>query len=151
MEPTFFVTSETAQPKTVFQSAAAADLFMDVLLGYRHEQKYLLHEFALIPERFHALLTPAPLVPLERVLHFIKAEFSFRLKASFPVWQARFTNHRIRDEKDFGLHCEFIWRSPVQAGLARRPEDYLFSSASGRYALDPVPDADLGCLSGKTG
>jgi putative transposase len=140
MEQTYFVTSETAQRTTVFQSDGAADLFMDVLLGYRREQKYLLHEFVLMPDRFHGLITPAPQVSLERAVHFIKGGFSFRLKSSVPVWQARFTNHGIRDSEDFERHCEFIWASPVRSGLAPKPEDYLFSSAGGRYELDPAPE-----------
>jgi len=140
MEQTYFVTSETAQGKTVFQSDGAAELFMDVLLGYRREQKYLLHEFVVMPGRFHGLITPAPQLSLERAVHFIKGGFSFRLKSSVPVWQARFTNYRIRDSEDFERHCEFIWASPVRAGLVLKPEDYLFSSAGGRYELDPVPE-----------
>jgi putative transposase len=140
MEQTYFVTSETAQGTTVFQSEQAADLFMDVLLGYRREQKYLLHEFVLLPDRFHGLITPAAQLSLERVVHFIKGGFSFRLKSSVPVWQARFTSHGIRDGEEFGRHCEFIWASPVRAGLAPKAEDYLFSSAGGRYELDPAPE-----------
>lgn len=139
MEQTYFVTSETAERTTVFQLGAAADLFMDVLLGYRREQKYLLHEFVLMPDRFHGLITPAPQLSVERAVHFIKGGFSFRLKSSVPVWQARFTNHGIRDREDFERHCEFIRASPVRAGLALKPDEYLFSSAGGRYELDPVP------------
>jgi len=140
MEQTYFVTSETAQRTTVFQSDTAAELFMDVLLGYRREQKYLLHEFVLMPDRFHGLITPAAELSLERAVHFIKGGFSFRLKSSAPVWQARFTNHGIRDSEEFERHCQFIWASPVCAGLAPKPEDYLFSSAGGRYELDPAPE-----------
>jgi len=113
---------------------------MDVLLGYRREQRYLLHEFVLMPDRFHGLITPTPEVSLERAVHFIKGGFSFRLKSSVPVWQASFTNHGIRDSEDFERYCEFIWASPVRSGLAPKPEDYLFSSAGGRYELDPAPE-----------
>ncbi|MFZ1918827.1 MAG: transposase [Terriglobales bacterium] len=140
MEQTYFVTSETAQRTMVFQSDRAADLFMDVLLGYRRQQKYLLHEFVLMPDRFHGLITPAPEVSLERAVHFIKGGFSFRLKSSVAVWQARFTNHGVRDREDFERYCEFIWASPVRSGLASKREDYLFSSAGGRYELDPAPE-----------
>ena len=87
MEQTYFVTSETAQGTNVFQSDRAADLFMDVLLGYRRERKYQLHEFVLLPDRFHGLITPAQEVSLERAVHYIKGGFSFRLKSGVPVWQ----------------------------------------------------------------
>ncbi len=74
------------------------------------------------------------------VVHFIKAGFSFRLKSAALVWQAGFVNHTISDESDFARHCELIWRSPVRSGLVRNPEQYTFSSASGRYAVDPPPE-----------
>ncbi len=139
MNRTFFITSVAAQRRTLFQRDAAADLFVEVLLHYRNEGKYLLHEFVVMPDHFHALITPTHDVSLEKAVQFIKGGFSFRLKSNMPVWQASFTNHRIRDEEDFERHREYIHMNPVRAGLAARKEDYRHSSASGRFALDPMP------------
>lgn len=139
MDRTFFITTTTAQRKTIFQVTKTAELFIDVLFHYRLERKYLLHEFVVMPDHFHALITPAFRISLERVVQFIKGGFSFRLKSRFPVWQSSFTNHRIRDNEDFEAHREYIWTNPARAGLARRPDEYLFSSASGKYSLDSAP------------
>jgi REP element-mobilizing transposase RayT len=59
MERTFFITSVTAQRKTLFQTAAAADLLLDVFLHYRAQGKYRLHDLVIMPDHFHALITPA--------------------------------------------------------------------------------------------
>ncbi len=139
MDRTFFITSVTAQRRALFQRTAAADLLVDVFLGYREMGKYLLHDFAIMPEHFHALITPAPEISLERAVQFIKGGFSFRLKSSLPAWQASFTNHRIRDDEDFVRHREYIRMNPVRAGLVRKQEDYPHSSATGQFALDPMP------------
>jgi putative transposase len=139
MDRTFFITSVTAQRRTLFQRDAAADLLVDVFLHYRSQGKYLLHDFVIMPDHFHALITPAPEISLERAVQFIKGGFSFRLKSSLPVWQASFTNHRIRDDEDFEQHREYIRMNPVRAGLARRVEDYPHSSATGKFALDAMP------------
>ena len=139
MNRTFFITSVAAQRRTVFQTDAAANLFIDVLLHYRNQGKFLLHEFVVMPDHFHALITPAYEISLERAVQFIKGGFSFRLKSKLPVWQAGFTNHRVRDEEDFEGHREYIWMNPVRARLARTPEKYRYSSANGRFALDPMP------------
>ena len=139
MDRTFFITSVTAQRRTLFQRAAAADLFIDVLLYYRSQRKYLLHEFVVMPDHFHALITPACEISLERAVQFIKGGFSFRLKSKLPVWQASFTNHRIQDEIDYERHREYIWMNPVRAGLVQRAEEYLYSSANRRFAMDPMP------------
>ena len=138
MERTFFITSVTAQRRTLFRSTAAADLFLDVFLHYRAQGKYQLHDLVIMPDDFHALITPAMEISLERTVQFIKGGFSFRLKSRFPVWQASFTNHRIRDAEDFERHREYIRMNPVRAGLVRKPEEYPYSSATNRFALDVV-------------
>ena len=138
MERTFFITSVTAQRRTLFRSTAAADLFLDVFLHYRAQGKYQLHDLVIMPDHFHALITPAMEISLERTVQFIKGGFSFRLKSRFPVWQASFTNHRIRDAEDFERHREYIRMNPVRAGLVRKPEEYPYSSATNRFALDVV-------------
>jgi len=138
-ERTFFVTSSTWEKRGLLQSARAAGLLIDVLYQYREQGKYLLHEFVIMPDHFHALITPALEISLEKAVQFIKGGFSFRLKSKLPVWQPSFTNHRIRDAEDFERHCEYIRMNPVRAGLAAKAEDYPYSSASGKFALDPVP------------
>jgi putative transposase len=139
MDRTFFITSVTAERRALFQRIVAADLLVDVFLSYRDQGKYLLHEFVIMPDHFHALITPAPEISLERAVQFIKGGFSFRLKSGLPVWQASFTNHRIRDEEDFAQHRQYIRMNPVRAGLAQRAEDCPHSSATGNFVLDAMP------------
>jgi putative transposase len=141
MDRTFFITSVAAQRRALFQHADTADLLVDVFLHYREQGKYLLHDFVIMPDHFHALITPADEISLERAVQSIKGGFSFRLKSSLPVWQASFTNHRIRDKRDFEQHREYIRMNPVRARLAARVEDYSHSSAIGKFALDAMPGA----------
>jgi REP-associated tyrosine transposase len=139
MDRTFFITSVTAQRRTLFQRDAAADLLVDVLQHYRSEGKYHLHDFVIMPDHIHALITPAVEISLERAVQFIKGGFSFRLKSKLPVWQPSFTNHRIRDSEEFERHREYIRMNPVRAGLVGKVEDYAYSSASRKLTLDPMP------------
>ena len=136
MDRTFFITSVTAQRRALFSRDATADLLVDVFLHYRGQGKYLLHDFVIMPDHFHALITPADAISLERAIQFIKGGFSFRLKSSLPVWQASFTNHRVRDDEDFERHREYIWNNPVLAGLVDKVEVYSYSSATGKFRLD---------------
>jgi len=48
------------------------------MLGYQLQEKYLLHEFVLMPDHFHLLITPTS--TLERALQLIRGGFSFRLQ-----------------------------------------------------------------------
>jgi putative transposase len=67
---TYFITADTFQTHGLFQSDRMAGLFLDVLLSYRAQGKYLLHEFVIMPDHFHLLITPTS--TLERALQLIK-------------------------------------------------------------------------------
>jgi putative transposase len=125
----------------IFRSETRARLLVEVLFDYRTQGKYLLHEFVVMPDHAHVLITPALEISLERAMQFIKGGFSFRLRKveKVEVWQESFTNHRIRDAEDYERHCEYIRLNPVRARFAARPEDYPYSSAFGRIQLDAVP------------
>jgi len=46
------------------------------------------------------------------------------------VWQKRFWEHLIRDERDLHRHMDYIYYNPVKHGLAKRPGDWPWSSFS---------------------
>ena len=135
----FFVTTNTAGRLPIFRRDTTARLLIDTLAHYREQRKFLLHEFVIMPDHIHLLLTPSVEVSLERAMQFIKGGFSFRLKSGGPVWQASFTNHRIRDLEDFEQHREYIRMNPVRARLARIPEAYPYCSAAGALQMDTLP------------
>jgi putative transposase len=68
----------TFQKRRLLQSDPMASLFIDVLLHYRQQGKFLLHEFVVPPDHFHLLITPTE--SLERALQLIKGAFSYRTK-----------------------------------------------------------------------
>ena len=108
---------------------------MDVLLHYREQMRNILHEFVIMPDHLHLLLTPEADISLKRALQLIKGGFSYRLREAKRglVWQESFTNHRIRDEHDYERHARYIRMNPVRARLVERPEMYPYSSASARF------------------
>jgi len=113
---------------------------MELLAHYREKKKYVLHEFVIMPDHLHLLLTPAPEISIERATQLIKGGFSYRLGKAVSananresIWQESFTNHRIRDEQDYERHAEYIRMNPVRAGLAQMAELYPYSSASMKF------------------
>jgi REP-associated tyrosine transposase len=64
------------QRKSLFQVEKIASLFIEVLMNYRSEKKYLLHEFVVMPDHLHLIITPTQ-ITLERALQLIKGGFSF--------------------------------------------------------------------------
>jgi len=120
-----------------------AELFVKALLEYRNQQKFRLHEFVLMRDHVHVLLTIGPETTVERALQFIKGGFSFRagreLDFRGPVWQRGFSEVRVLDEASFRSHVEYIRNNPVRAHLVDSPEQYPYSSACPGYHLDPPP------------
>ncbi|MFZ0310984.1 MAG: transposase [Candidatus Sulfotelmatobacter sp.] len=137
---TFFVTTVTWQRVPIFRKDTRALLLIDVLLDYRNQGKYLLHEFVVMPDHLHILLTPAAGISVERAVQFIKGGYSYRLRKEekIRIWQQSFTNHRIRDTEDYERHCEYILVNPVRAGLVRDAA-YPFSSTGVQCRLDGMP------------
>jgi putative transposase len=56
------------------------------------------------------------------------------------VWQRRYWEHLIRDDRDFSAHLEYIHLNPVRHGLVSAPRDWPHSTflkwvANGSYDL----------------
>jgi putative transposase len=119
-----------------------ASLFIEVMLSYRTEKKYLLHEFVVMPDHLHLILTPQG-ITLERAMQLIKGGFSFQLnknlKTKKDIWQPSFFDRRIRDSLEYQKYKDYIWQNPVKRSLAKTPEEYPYSSANPSFKLDPVP------------
>src|SRR3989475_2802773 len=137
----YFITASTFQKRSLFQSERMAQLFIEVLLHYRRQGKYLLHEFVLMPDHFHVLITPA--ITLERALQLIKGGFSFRARKELgfggEIWQTSFYDRRVRDIKEDYTFLEYICFHPVQRGVAFLPEEYPFGSARPGFYFDGLP------------
>jgi putative transposase len=137
---TYFVTSDTWERRALFRTETWARLFFKVLLSHRGDS-YLLHEFVLMPDHFHLLITP--MLALERAVQLIKGGFSFRVKEEFrsnvEIWRRGFADHRIRDFEDFDNHVHYIHLNPVKKHLCARPQDYRYSSAYPGWKLDLIP------------
>jgi REP element-mobilizing transposase RayT len=75
---TFFVTSSISDRRNLLQSDRSAGLFIRVLYSYRAQGQFRLHEFVVMPDHFHTLLTVEGHMTIERATQFIKGGFAFR-------------------------------------------------------------------------
>jgi putative transposase len=131
---TYFITTNTVGRRALFLTERLPAIWIETLFHYREHGDYRIHEFVLMPEHFHLLITPSGHVSLEKALQLVKGGSSFRFKAEAgftgEVWQRGFTDHRIRDEFDYVEHRKYIHGNPVRRGLVVAPAEYRFSSAS---------------------
>jgi putative transposase len=64
-----------------------------------------------------------------------KATHTRRRKGEVCIWQRRFWEHRIRDERDLYRHINYIHYNPVKHGWVQRVEDWSWSTYH-RYLKD---------------
>jgi putative transposase len=114
--------------------------------------------FVLLPDHLHCIWTlPEGDSDFSTRWRLIKSAFtracgetyrgivygSRRQKGEQAVWQRRFWEHQIRDERDLIQHMEYIHYNPVKHGLVRAPKDWEYSSFH-RYVRNGVYDREWG-------
>jgi putative transposase len=141
---TFFITSICAGHRFLLQSDRMKLLLLEHMNEQRNKRRLQLYEYVYMPDHVHFLLTPGEDVSLEKCLQFVKGGFSFKvkkiLKLNTEVWQNGFTEHRIKDYADFVFHVRYIHENPVKKKLVSMAQEYVYSSASDRKNVDPVPE-----------
>lgn len=87
--------------------------------------------WVLLPEHLHCIWTlPEGDMNFSKRWGLIKANFSRELKGqrTTPVWQNRFWEHLIRDDRDLQTHLDYIHYNPVKHGLVESPKDWPYST-----------------------
>ena len=96
-------------------------------------QQYELHSWVIMPNHVHLLLTPR--VSVSKLLRSLKAVTAKRAnlllkRTGKPFWQDESYDRLVRGNDEFRRIRCYIESNPVTAGLAKTPEEYLWSSAS---------------------
>ena len=140
---TYFVTTKTWANRSLFRVPENAEIAIEVLLRHRATGAYLLHEFVLMPDHMHLLLTPGPTTTVEKVMQLIKGGTSYeihkRREHQMEIWQPGFHEQTVRDQRDFRSKVEYIRMNPVAARLVEAPEQWPHGSARSRVQLDGQP------------
>ena len=116
--------------KRVLQSERNAGLLIDVLRSLVTERKFEMHDFVIMPDHLHLLLTVHDGMTIEMTMQLIKGRFSHRLSHEFgykgEVWQRGFTEEQTICRESYEAHRRYIAENPVKAGLARDANEFPF-------------------------
>jgi putative transposase len=127
---TFFATTKSAMGKRLLQSERNAGLLIDVLRALVAERQFELHDFVVMPDHVHLLMTVGEGMTIEKAMQLVKGRFSYRLKKEFgfsgEIWQRGFSEVQVVDDASFTAHRRYIAENPVKVGLVSRAEDYPF-------------------------
>lgn len=118
----------------MLQSERNATLLVNVMRSYAAAGKFRLHDFVIMPDHLHLLVTVEGEMKIEKAMQFIKGGFSYRLNREYgakgEIWQRGFSEVRVEDEESFSRHRRYIAQNPVKAGLVDSPEKFPYCFAT---------------------
>ncbi len=98
----------------------------------RRKHCFRLTAWVFLPDHWHAILFPRHPLTISEVMESIKVGPTLRLNAgrkeSGLHWQPRFFDRALRTVKEYHEKVEYIHLNPVKAGVARRREEWPWSS-----------------------
>ena len=110
-----------------------ANLLIDVLRSYVKNEKFTVHDFVVMQDHLHILMTLPGTVSLEGAMQLIKGNFSFRANKELgfkgEIWQRGFSDVLVADKQSFQMHRSYIENNPVKRGWVQSPEEYCYGSA----------------------
>jgi putative transposase len=119
--------------RALLQSERNAMLLIDVLRFYVRAGKFQVHDFVVMPNHLHLLITVDRGMSIEKAMQLMKGGFSYRMKKEFgyvgEVWQRGFSEVRVDDRQSFLQHRAYIAENPIKAGLASAANEFPFCYA----------------------
>jgi len=137
----YFITACAHMQQNLFQRDQVAELMVATFFKYRDAGEFDLHEYVVMPNHIHLLLSIKPEQELSRVVQLVKGGFSHSLRENEivlrAVWEQRYYDRRVRDANEFAEFSRYIRQNPLRKGLVEHEEDYPYSSA-GVSGLKPL-------------
>ena len=132
------------------------DALRSAVQEVKQRHPFKIDAMVVLPEHLHAIWTlPSDDQDYPSRWMLIKAGFSRRIppnetrsqsrmrKGERGIWQRRYWEHLIRDERDFIRHVDYIHYNPVKHGHVKRPVDWPHSSIH-RFIAIGIITADWG-------
>jgi putative transposase len=120
---------------------AHIDALRAVFRSVHTQRPFRIDAIVILPDHLHCIRTLAPDdADFSTRRRFIKSSFSRaiapgerlssrrRTKHERCIWQRRFWEHAIRDQRDFDAHLDYIHFNPVKHGWLSRFADWPHSS-----------------------
>ena len=140
---TYFFTVVTYRRQAILCEPDALALLREAFATIKQRHPFRIDAIVILPDHLHCLWT----LPLDDSNYstrwmLIKSHFTRRCAASLKIerslalrhkreqtiWQHRYWEHQIRDERDFERHCDYIHYNPVKHGLVTWVADWPHSS-----------------------
>jgi putative transposase len=117
------------------------DLLREAIRATRQTFPFTIHALVVLPDHMHCVIS-LPVGDADFALRWrlIKTHFSKAIpdkewrsdtrqrRGERGIWQRRYWEHLIRDEKDFAAHMDYVHINPLKHGLVTRVADWPHST-----------------------
>jgi putative transposase len=141
----YFFTLVTHARSPLFGDVVAIDLYRNAVRKVQAARPFTLAAEVILPDHIHMLWTlpdgdadyPTRIRLIKRAFtrsylnhrrHIDERSGSRIAKGEQAVWQRRYWEHTIRDERNFQAHLDYIHLNPVKHGLATAARDWPHST-----------------------
>ncbi|MEA3278965.1 MAG: transposase [Pseudomonadota bacterium] len=157
----FFFTVVTEQRRPIFGDTAIVDLLRDALRSVKESRPFDMDAMVVLPDHLHCIWTlPNGDADFATRWRLVKTWFTKHCNSELrtrpdpsrsrrseqAIWQHRYWEHLLRDERDFEGHVDYIHFNPVKHGYVARPRDWPHSSFHAFVAKGILPE-DWGAAS----
>ena len=141
---TYFFTVVTYERRPLFSDGQAVALLNEVIARVQSRHPFDLEAQVVLPDHLHAIWQlPKEDANFSTRWRLIKEAFTREYvkrferirrpsgtdpKYRYAVWQHRFWEHVIGDDRDMAAHLDYIHLNPVHHGLAKSPSEWPHST-----------------------
>ena len=128
-----FLTIATRNREPLFSSSADFELVLGVMQRTRERFNLKIMAWAILPDHIHLLIVPGDADYSKVVYSFKKGVGGEFKKIGYiskgdKIWQDRFWEHTVKDDKDHLRCVEYIHYNPVKHSMVSAPREWEYSS-----------------------
>jgi putative transposase len=128
----YFVTTATHERKELFLDKKLSRILLVSIEYHKTVFDYDVYGYCLMPDHLHLILKPTGSFNLSFIMKMVKGSFSRKVNKlnnqEGSLWQRRFFEETIKNEKQLLSQLEYMHNNPVKAGLVTHPGKYSYSS-----------------------
>ena len=157
---TYFFTVNTLRRRGCTLLTQHIDSLRTSVRDARRAHPFVIHGWVVLPDHLHCVIElPPGDADFATRWRLIKGGFSRRVpptewrsavrvaRGERGIWQRRYWEHLIRDERDFAAHMDYLHFNPVKHGHVGRVIDWPYSTFHARVADGTYPADWAGSVS----
>jgi putative transposase len=126
----YHVTARANRKELILNDPEVKELFLEVVEQAKERYDFRIDNFCIMGNHFHLIIQPLKNSNLSRIMQWILSVFAMRWNRMHyscgHVWGGRFFSHIINGIREFLRVFDYIDKNPVEAGLCRIAEQWIY-------------------------